>query len=66
MFMMWPSQRRSRTSADCSLIRRLGFGVVYWYVWTVLIPRVKGYRLEEEKSILSDGTSINRLVKVKD
>ncbi|KAF1950114.1 hypothetical protein CC80DRAFT_427544 [Byssothecium circinans] len=24
------------------------FGLVYWYVWTVLIPRWKGYRLEEE------------------
>ncbi|KAF2451271.1 hypothetical protein P171DRAFT_347138 [Karstenula rhodostoma CBS 690.94] len=33
------------------------FGVVYWYVWTVLIPKWTGYRLEEETSVLADGTS---------
>ncbi|KAF2645884.1 hypothetical protein P280DRAFT_442836 [Massarina eburnea CBS 473.64] len=24
------------------------FGLLYWYIWTILIPRWKGYRLEEE------------------
>ncbi|KAJ5189579.1 hypothetical protein N7472_008593 [Penicillium cf. griseofulvum] len=38
------------------------FGVLYWYVWTVLIPRWGGYELEEEKEILADGTSIIKLV----
>ncbi|KAL5406739.1 hypothetical protein PMIN03_007620 [Paraphaeosphaeria minitans] len=40
------------------------FGVVYWYVWTVLIPKWKGCRLEEETSILADGTSVTTLVHV--
>ncbi|KAJ5549942.1 hypothetical protein N7461_004640 [Penicillium sp. DV-2018c] len=39
-------------------------GVLYWYVWTVLLPRWGGYRLEEEKEILDDGTSIVKLVRV--
>ncbi|EAW21048.1 putative methionine permease [Aspergillus fischeri NRRL 181] len=38
------------------------FGVVYWYVWTVLLPRWGGYRLEEEVNVLNDGTSITKLV----
>lgn len=37
-------------------------GVLYWYVWTVLLPRWGGYQLEEEKEILADGTSIIKLV----
>lgn len=40
------------------------FGVVYWYVWTILLPRWKGYTLEEEDDILDDGVTITRLVKV--
>ncbi|KAL3482112.1 amino acid permease-domain-containing protein [Aspergillus californicus] len=30
------------------------FGVGYWYVWTVLLPRWGGYRLEEEEKITPD------------
>ncbi|GIK01907.1 hypothetical protein Aspvir_005948 [Aspergillus viridinutans] len=33
------------------------FGVIYWYIWTVLLPRWGGYRLEEEVDVLDDGTS---------
>ncbi|KAL2048026.1 hypothetical protein ABVK25_011122 [Lepraria finkii] len=40
-------------------------GVIYWYLWTVLIPRLRGYRLEEEGDMLQDGTSVTKLVKVK-
>ena len=40
-------------------------GVVYWYIWTVLIPRLRGYHLEEDTDILEDGTSVTKLVKVK-
>ncbi|KAJ5164484.1 uncharacterized protein N7500_006314 [Penicillium coprophilum] len=42
------------------------FGVLYWYVWTVLLPRWGGYQLEEEKEILADGTSIIKLVHLYD
>jgi hypothetical protein len=31
----------------------------------VAIPRWKGYRVEEEVEVLSDGTSITRLVNIK-
>ncbi|KAL7799254.1 amino acid permease domain-containing protein [Trichoderma ceciliae] len=37
-------------------------GVVYWYVWTILLPKWGGYTLEEETEVLDDGTSITRLV----
>ncbi|KAJ5991065.1 hypothetical protein N7522_011272 [Penicillium canescens] len=40
------------------------FGVLYWYIWTVLLPRWGDYKLEEEKEILADGTSIIKLVRV--
>ncbi|KAF1848187.1 uncharacterized protein K460DRAFT_333958 [Cucurbitaria berberidis CBS 394.84] len=33
------------------------FGFLYWYVWIKLIPRWKGYRVEEETSVLDDGTT---------
>lgn len=38
------------------------FAVLYWYVWTVALPRWRGYTLEEELEVLSDGTSITKLV----
>lgn len=44
---------------------RIVFGLVYWYIWTVAIPRWRGYRLEEEYVVLKDGTSVTRLIKVK-
>jgi len=40
------------------------FGVLYWYVWTVFLPRRNGYTLEEETDVLDDGVAITRLVKV--
>ncbi|KAG6999275.1 hypothetical protein G7Y79_00036g072310 [Physcia stellaris] len=43
----------------------LVFGVIYWYLWTVFIPRLRGYHLEEERAVLPDGTTITELVKVK-
>ena len=55
----------SRCGASLTVVGRLVGGVVYWYLWTVLIPRLRGYHLEEETDVLKDGTSITRLVKVK-
>ena len=46
-------------------VHRIIFGVLYWYIWTVLIPRLRGYHLDEETDILEDGTSVTKLVKVK-
>jgi hypothetical protein len=40
------------------------FGVLYWYSWTVLLPKWKRYRLEEEIRILDDGTTVTNIVKV--
>jgi len=39
-------------------------GVLYWYIWTVLVPRLKGYVLEEEAEVLDDGTTITKLIRV--
>jgi len=40
------------------------FGLIYWYLWTILIPKWKGYSLEEEEETLKDGTTITKLVHV--
>jgi hypothetical protein len=45
----------------CSML----FAVAYWYIWTVLLPRLQGYKLEEAVEVLADGTSITKFVKVR-
>jgi hypothetical protein len=40
------------------------FGVLYWFIWTRLVPRWRGYKLEEEAQVLDDGTTVTRLVHV--
>lgn len=40
------------------------FGILYWYIWTVLLPKWKGCSLEEETRTLDDGTTVTRLLKV--
>ncbi|OHF03801.1 methionine permease [Colletotrichum orchidophilum] len=37
-------------------------GVAYWYVWTIILPRWGGYKIEEKEEVLSDGTTITKLV----
>ncbi|KAF7560134.1 hypothetical protein G7046_g4028 [Stylonectria norvegica] len=37
-------------------------GVLYWWLWTVVVPRWRGLRLEEETEVLADGTSITRFI----
>jgi hypothetical protein len=44
---------------------RLLFAVGYWYVYFVALPWWNGHRIEEETEVLDDGTSITKLVKVK-
>ena len=46
-------------------MHRLVCGVIYWYIWTVFIPHLGGYRLEEEADTLQDGTRITKLIKVR-
>jgi hypothetical protein len=36
--------------------------VLYWFVWTVWVPRWKGYGMIEEEEMLTDGTTIAKLV----
>ncbi|KAL0932550.1 methionine permease [Colletotrichum truncatum] len=40
----------------------LAAGVLYWYLWTVFVPYLKGYTIEEQEEILEDGTKITKLV----
>ncbi|KAI3337062.1 methionine permease [Xylariaceae sp. AK1471] len=42
----------------------LTFGVIYWLVWTVVLPRLGGYRLEAKEDVLDDGTTITVLTRV--
>lgn len=43
---------------------RILSGVAYWAVWAVLLPKIGGYKLEENGDVLPDGTTITRLVHV--
>lgn len=38
--------------------------VVYWYIWTHLLPYWRGYHLEERTFVLEDGAVTKTLVKV--
>jgi hypothetical protein len=49
-------------SAD--LCNRLLVGAVYWYVWSILLPKWYGYRLENHTEVLKDGTSVTKIVHV--
>ncbi|RYP21478.1 hypothetical protein DL765_002224 [Monosporascus sp. GIB2] len=40
------------------------FGFLYWLVWTVLLPHLGNYRLEEKEEVLDDGTAITVLARV--
>jgi hypothetical protein len=44
---------------------RILLAVFYWYIWFVAIPRWYGVRIEEEEDVLQDGTTITKLVRVK-
>jgi amino acid transporter len=41
------------------------FAFSYWYFWIIWLPRRRGYRMDEQVEVLSDGTSITKLVHVK-
>lgn len=43
---------------------RILFAVVFWFVWTRLLPKWKGYRLDEQVRVLDDGTTITTLIKI--
>lgn len=40
------------------------FGIAYWYVWSIWLPRKRGYRLEKQVEVMSDGVSKVRFRKV--
>ncbi|KAK3080859.1 hypothetical protein LTS18_012452, partial [Coniosporium uncinatum] len=42
----------------------LGIAILYWYVWIVLVPRLRGKRYGERTEELGDGTVVTRLVLV--
>jgi hypothetical protein len=39
-------------------------GVIYWYVWSIVLPKWYGYRLENHTEVLKDGTSVTKIVHV--
>ena len=41
-------------------------GGLYWFVWRKVLPRVGGYRLEQKKVNLADGTVVTTFEKVKE
>jgi len=45
-------------------LHRILFGVLYWLLLTILLPKWGGYRLEETTDILKDGTTVTKIVRV--
>ncbi len=41
------------------------FGILYWYIVFVALPKWYGYSVEEEIEVLSDGTTVTKLVNIK-
>lgn len=41
-------------------------GVLYWFLWQKLAPRLGGYHYLEQKIALADGTVVTKFLKVKD
>jgi len=35
------------------------FGIIYWAVWRIILPKVFGYELIPRKDVLEDGTVVN-------
>ena len=35
------------------------FGIIYWAVWRIVLPKIFGYQLVPNKVILDDGTVVN-------
>ncbi|KAF8179715.1 amino acid/polyamine transporter I [Mycena galopus ATCC 62051] len=49
----------------------VGLGILvvaflYWALWIVVIPKLRGYKIEDETVIMPDGSAYNRLKKVYD
>lgn len=40
-------------------------GVVYWFGWRVLMPRLGGFKWKERKEVLKDGTVVTQFGRVK-
>ncbi|KAI2637392.1 hypothetical protein GGS21DRAFT_475976 [Xylaria nigripes] len=39
----------------------IGFSILFWLIWTIILPWLGRYRLEEKQDILDDGTRITVL-----
>lgn len=39
--------------------------MIYWYFFSIFMPKKLGYKLVEETTVLEDGTRITKLVKDK-
>lgn len=37
----------------------MAFGIFYWAVWRIVLPKVFGYELVPNKTVLDDGTVVN-------
>jgi hypothetical protein len=46
------------------IVLRFVFGFIYWYIWTILLPKWKNYSLEEKEEVLEDGTTVTTLIRV--
>jgi len=38
--------------------------VVYFWIWTYLLPRARGYAIRQIRIVLDDGATTHKLVKV--
>jgi hypothetical protein len=54
-----------RVLVDANRIFSFVVAIVYWFIWTIAVPRWRGYELKEQLETLDDGTIITKLVKIK-
>ncbi|KAJ7664165.1 amino acid/polyamine transporter I [Mycena rosella] len=73
LVMPWYPPAAGRYGGDVSFwyatYCAVGLGILvlaflYWALWIVVLPKIRGYKLAEETVVLSDGSAYNHLTKV--
>jgi hypothetical protein len=73
LIMPWYPPAGGRNGGDVSFwyatYCAVGLGILavaflYWALWIVVIPKIRGYKLVDKTVVLPDGSAYNQLTKV--
>jgi hypothetical protein len=67
VMLLWGSLCELYGTITCKpliVLNSLLFGMLYWVLWTIILPYYGRYRLEEKVEVLEDGTSIIKLARI--